>query len=119
MKTRTIVVTATLVASSLAFSPLPISAALSHHFTSKGAYAVSEFYDPVTQASGNLQVQRGGPTSAPLTYLVFFSQVCDELGCHGIGGYGSIPNRNFTVVGSKSAALDTNTSENRNMYVFL
>jgi hypothetical protein len=87
-------------------------------FKSNGANASHNSFNGTTAfdlgVSTNTQASSG-----TTTFLSFNTQTCsqDFLSCHGIFGFGSIPNADFSVNGA-NATLNTNTLTNPNFTVF-
>lgn len=87
------------------------------HFKANGANASHNSFDGTTAYDLGVNVNTTGSNTS--TFLSFNTQTCtpDFSVCHGVFGFGSIPNGDFSVNGA-NATLNTNTATNPNFTVF-
>jgi hypothetical protein len=65
----------------------------------------------------DLSVDRDGTGNDAVTQLFFNQSICDDTGCRGIFGFGTIPKTDFSV-GPGAAHLNTNTASNPSFVAF-
>jgi hypothetical protein len=83
----------------------PARAAEVTHFSANGSSASHNSFDGT--ASLDLTVNRNDSGQSSTTNLFFNKQTCDNNGCSGILGFGTIPNGDLTI-GGGAAKLNTN-----------
>ena len=83
-------------------------------FKSSGSTAVANTFDAVPL---DLAVDVNGNGSNATTNLFFNKETCDDNGCSGIFGFGTIPNGDFSG-GTGSSKLNTNLATNSSYSVF-
>jgi hypothetical protein len=84
------------------------------HFGANGDFATVNSFDAVPL---DLSVTKNSNGNNASTNLFFNRSTCDDNGCSGIFGFGSIPNGDFTA-GPGSARLNTNLAANPGFSVF-
>jgi hypothetical protein len=65
----------------------------------------------------DLTVDRNGTGSKAVTQMFFNQSTCDDTGCRGIFGFGTIPNSDLSV-GPGAAHLNTNLASNPSFTAF-
>jgi hypothetical protein len=83
----------------------PARAAEVTHFSANGNSASHNSFDGT--AALDLSVTRNDSGKSSTTNLFFNKQICDNNGCSGIFGFGTIPNSDLTI-GPGAAKLNSN-----------